>query len=138
MSSTTIILKAYDDMGLKNKPYASLIFGSLVFEDLIAVLMMVLLSTMAVSNQFAGGEMLLALAKLGFFLILWFLVGIFVIPSLLKRFRRYLTDEILLLVSIGLCFGMVVIANAVGFSSALGAFVMGSILAETAEGEHIH
>ena len=138
MSSTTIILKAYDDMGLKNKPYASLIFGSLVFEDLIAVLMMVLLSTMAVSNQFAGGEMLLALGKLGFFLVLWFLVGIFVIPTLLKRVRKYITDEILLLVSIGLCFGMVVFANAVGFSSALGAFVMGSILAETTEGEHIH
>ena len=138
MSSTTIILKAYDDLGLKNKPYASLIFGSLVFEDLIAVLMMVLLSTMAVSNQFAGGEMLMALGKLGFFLVLWFLVGIYVIPSLLKRFRRFLSDEILLLVSIGLCFGMVVIANAVGFSSALGAFVMGSILAETVEGEHIH
>ena len=138
MSSTTIILKAYDDMGLKDKPYASLIFGSLVFEDLIAVLMMVLLSTMAVSNQFAGGEMLLALGKLGFFLILWFLVGIFVIPTLLKKVRNYITDEILLLVSIGLCFGMVVFANAVGFSSALGAFVMGSILAETTEGEHIH
>ena len=138
MSSTTIILKAYDDMGLKNKPYANLIFGSLVFEDLIAVLMMVLLSTMAVSNQFAGGEMLLALGKLGFFLVLWFLVGIYVIPTLLKKVRRYITDEILLLVSIGLCFGMVVFANAVGFSSALGAFVMGSILAETTEGEHIH
>ena len=138
MSSTTIILKAYDDMGLKNKPYASLIFGSLVFEDLIAVLMMVLLSTMAVSHQFAGGEMLLALGKLGFFLVLWFLVGIYVIPTLLKKVRRYITDEILLLVSIGLCFGMVVFANAVGFSSALGAFVMGSILAETTEGEHIH
>ncbi len=138
MSSTTIILKAYEDMGLKNKPYASLIFGSLVFEDLIAVLMMVLLSTMAVSKQFAGGEMLLALGKLGFFLVLWFLVGIFVIPTLLKRVKRYINDEILLLVSIGLCFGMVVLANAVGFSSALGAFVMGSILAETIEGEHIH
>ena len=138
MSSTTIIIKAYEDMGLKNKPYASLIFGSLVFEDLIAVLMMVLLSTLAVSNQFAGGEMLLALGKLGFFLVLWFLVGIFVIPTLLKKVRPYVTDEILLIVSIGLCFGMVVFANAVGFSSALGAFVMGSILAETTEGEHIH
>ena len=137
MSSTTIILKAYDDMGLKNKPYANLIFGSLVFEDLIAVLMMVILSTMAVSNKFAGGEMLFAFAKLAFSLILWFLVGIYVIPSLFKRLKRYITDEILLIVSIGLCFGMVVLANAVGFSSALGAFVMGSILAETVEGEHI-
>ena len=137
MSSTTIIIKAYDDMGLKNKPYATLIFGSLVFEDLIAVLLLVLLSTMAVSNKFAGGEMLLALGKLAFFLVLCFLVGIYVLPTLLKKTEKYLTDEILLIVSIGLCFGMVVLANAVGFSSALGAFMMGSILAETVEGEHI-
>lgn len=137
MSSTTVIIKTYDDLGLKNRPYASLIFGCLVFEDLIAVLLMVLLSTLAVSNRFAGGEMAMALVKLAFFLVLWFLVGIYVIPSLLKRARKYLSDEILLLVSIGLCFGMVVVANSIGFSSALGAFVMGSILAETIEGEHI-
>lgn len=137
MSSTTIIIKSYSELGLKDKPYASLIFGTLVVEDLIAVLLMVLLSTLAVSNKFDGGEMLLGLAKLGFFLILWFLVGIFVVPSLLKRARKYLSDEILLLVSVGLCFLMVVLANAVGFSSALGAFVMGSILSETIEGEHI-
>lgn len=137
MSSTTIIIKSYSELGLKDKPYASLIFGTLVVEDLIAVLLMVLLSTLAVSNKFDGGEMLLGLAKLGFFLILWFLVGIFVVPSLLKKARKYLSDEILLLVSVGLCFLMVVLANAVGFSSALGAFVMGSILSETIEGEHI-
>lgn len=137
MSSTTIIIKAYEDMGLKKKPYAPLIFGSLVVEDLIAVLLMVLLSTLAVSNKFAGSEMLWSLAKLAFFIILWFLVGIFVIPSVLKKARRFLNDEILLIISIGLCFGMVALASAVGFSSALGAFVMGSILSETIEGEHI-
>ena len=137
MSSTTIIIKAYDDMGLKNRPYAGLIFGSLVFEDLIAVLMLVLLSTLAVSNKFAGGEMLMALGKLAFFLVLCFLVGIYVIPTLLKKAKKYISDEILLIVSIGLCFGMVVLANAVGFSSALGAFMMGSILAETIENEHV-
>lgn len=137
MSSTTIIIKAYDDLGLKKRPYANLIFGSLVVEDLIAVLLMVLLSTLAVSNKFAGGEMVWSLAKLAFFIILWFLVGIYAIPSLLKKTRKYLNDEILLIIAIGLCFGMVAIASAVGFSSALGAFVMGSILAETIEGEHI-
>ncbi len=137
MSSTTVIIKAYGEMGYSKKPYAPLIFGSLVFEDLIAVLLMVLLSTMAVSNRFAGGEMVLALAKLAFFLVLWFLVGIYLIPTLLRKAKKFLSDEILLIVSIGLCFGMVVAANAVGFSSALGAFVMGSILAETMEGEHI-
>lgn len=137
MSSTTIIIKAYDDMKLKNKPYASLVFGSLVFEDLIAILLLVLLSTLAVSNKFAGGEMIGSLLKLGFFMVLWFLVGIFMIPTLLKKAQKYINDEILLIVSIGLCFGMVALAEYVGFSSALGAFVMGSILAETLEGEHI-
>ena len=137
MSSTLVVLKTYDEMGLKNKPYANLVFGSLVVEDLIAILLMVLLSTMAVSNKFAGGEMLFNLVKLAFFLILWFLVGIYVIPTLLKKARRYLNDEILLIVAIGLCFLMVTLASAVGFSSALGAFVMGSILAETIESEHI-
>ena len=137
MSSTTIIIKTFDDLGLKQKPYAGLVFGVLVVEDLVAVLLMVLLSTMAVSNKFAGGEMVLSLARLAFFLILWFLVGIYVIPILLKKAKKYLNDEILLIISIGLCFGMVSLASLAGFSSALGAFVMGSILAETIEGERI-
>lgn len=137
MSSTMVVIKSYDDMGLKEKPWSGMVFGTLVVEDLIAILLMVLLSTMAVSRQFSGGEMLVNMAKLAFFLILWFLVGIFLIPTLLKRAQRYLNDEILLIVSIGLCFGMVFLANAVGFSSALGAFVMGSLLAETLESEHI-
>ena len=137
MSSTTIIIKAYDDMGLKNKPYSPLIFGSLVVEDLIAVLLMVLLSTLAVSGKFEGAKMALALGKLVFFLVLWFLVGIYVIPTILKKAHKLLNDETLLILSIGLCFTMVVIADSVGFSSALGAFVMGSILAETLEGERI-
>ena len=137
MSSTTIIIKAYDDLGYMDKPFAPLVFGALVFEDLIAVVLMVLLSTMAVSNKFAGGEMLMGLGKLVFFLILWFLVGIYIIPTLLKKAHNYLNDEILLLVSIGLCFVMVTLASLAGFSEALGAFVMGSILAETLESEHI-
>lgn len=137
MSSTMVVLKSYDDLGLKNKPYAGVVFGTLVVEDLIAILLMVLLSTMAVSQSFAGKELVMNIAKLVFFLILWFLVGIYVIPTLLKKAKKYLTDEILLIVSIGLCFGMVALATSVGFSSALGAFVMGSILAETSESEHI-
>ena len=137
MSSTTIIIKAYDDLGYKDRPFAPLVFGALVFEDLIAVVLMVLLSTMAVSNKFAGGEMLMGLGKLVFFLILWFLVGIYMIPTILKKTHKYLNDEILLLVSLGLCFVMVSLASLAGFSEALGAFVMGSILAETLESEHI-
>ncbi len=137
MSSTTIIIKAYEDMGLKNKPHAPLVFGTLVVEDLIAILLLVLLSTLAVSNRFAGKEMLWGIGKLIFFLALWFLVGIYVIPTLLKKAHKYLSDEILLITSIGLCFAMVAIASLAGFSSALGAFVMGSILAETIEGKRI-
>lgn len=137
MSSTTIIIKAYDDLGIKNKPYANLVFGLLVVEDLLAVLMMVLFSTLAVSKQFSGVEMLASLAKLVIFLVLCFLVGIFVIPTIFKKASKYLSDEILLLISVGLCFLMVVLANAAGFSSALGAFLMGSILSSTIEGERI-
>lgn len=137
MSSTTVIIKSFGDMGLKNKPYAPLIFGSLVVEDLIAVLLMVLLSTLAVSGRFEGGKMAYALLRLVFFLVLWFLIGIYVIPTILKKVKKLLNDETLLIVAVGLCFLMVVIADSVGFSSALGAFVMGSILAETLEGERI-
>ena len=137
MASTAIVIKAYDDMGLKQKPYAQMVFGTLVVEDLIAIVLMVLLSTMAVSKQFEGGQMLLKIGELLFFLIICFLVGIYAIPTVLKKARAYLNDEILLIVSIGLCFGMVALAGAFGFSSALGAFLMGSILAETVEGEHI-
>lgn len=137
MSSTTIIIKAYDDLGIKTKPYATLVFGLLVVEDLLAVLMMVLFSTLAVSNKFSGVDMVLSLCKLVAFLVLSFIVGIYVIPSLLKRAKNYISDEILLLISVGLCFLMVMLANAAGFSSALGAFLMGSILSSTIEGEHI-
>ena len=137
MSSTMVVIKSFDDMGLKNKSYAGMVFGTLVVEDLIAILLMVLLSTMAVSQSFAGKEQVMNIVKLVFFLLLWFLVGIYVIPTLLQKAKKYLNNEILLIVSIGLCFSMVSLATAVGFSSALGAFVMGSILAETTESEHI-
>ena len=137
MSSTTIIIKAYDDLGLKKKRYAPLVFGLLVVEDLLAVLMMVLFSTIAVSNKFSGIDLLLSLAKLVLFLVSSFLIGIFILPTLLKKTEKFLSDEILLLISVGLCFIMVVLANYVGFSSALGAFIMGSILSSTIKGEHI-
>jgi len=137
MSSTTIIIKAYDDLGYKNKSFATLVFGLLVVEDLLAVLMMVLFSTLAVSNQFSGKDMLVSLVKLMSFLVICFVIGIYVLPTALKSAKRYLSDEILLLISIGLCFLMVILANLAGFSSALGAFLMGSILSSTVEGIHI-
>ncbi|MBR3979720.1 MAG: cation:proton antiporter [Bacteroidales bacterium] len=137
MSSTTIIIKAFDDLNVKGQKFAGLVFGTLVVEDIVAILMMVLLPTIAVSQQFDGMEMIESFFKLGFFMVLWFLVGIFILPSFFKRIRNLITDEMLLIISLGLCLGMVVFAVSVGFSAALGAFMMGSILSETIEGARI-
>lgn len=137
MSSTTIIYKAFDDMGLRGKKFAGLVLGVLILEDILAIVLMVMLSTMAVSTHFEGGEMIASICKLLFFLILWFVVGIYLIPVFLKKARRLMSDETMLIVSLGLCFGMVVMAAKAGFSPAFGAFIMGSILAETVEAEKI-
>ncbi|MCG4771286.1 cation:proton antiporter [Bacteroides nordii] len=137
MSSTTIIIKAFDDLGLRSQRFTGIVFGTLVVEDLIAILMMVLLSTMAVSKDFVGEELLVSVLKVVFFLILWFLIGIFILPAFLKKVKKLMNNETLLIVSLGLCLGMVVLATYTGFSAALGAFIMGSILAETIEAEHI-
>ena len=136
-SSTTIILKAFDELGVKTKQYARIVFGVLIVEDIVVILLMVLLSTVAVTQQFEGAEMLYTVAKLLFFLALWFIAGIFLIPTFLKRVKKYLDEETLLILSIGLCLGMVVVATQVGFSAELGAFIMGSILAETTKAEKI-
>ncbi len=137
MSSTTIIFKAFDDMGLRDRKFAGVVLGILVVEDLFAVLLMVLLSTLAVGRHVEGIELLASVMKLGVFLLLCFIVGIYLIPSFLGSVRKYLNDETLLIVSLGLCLGMVLLATKAGFSSALGAFVMGSLLAETVQAEHI-
>lgn len=137
MSSTTIIYKAFDDLGLLKKQFAGLVMSILILEDILAVVLMVLLSTIAVSNSVDGVEMVESIAKLGFFLILWFVVGLFLIPLILRKARKLMSGETLLVVSLGLCFGMVVFAAAMGFSAAFGAFIMGSILAETVEAEQI-
>ncbi len=137
MSSTTIIIKALTDLNLKQKKFASMIFAVLIVEDLFAVLMMVILSSIAINNTVEGGEMLFSVGKLAFFLIIWFLVGVFVLPSVLNSARRYLNEETLLIISMGLCLGMAVFSVYCGFSLALGAFVMGSILAGTSDAERI-
>lgn len=137
MSSTTIIIKAFEDLGLKRQKFADITMVVLIIQDIVAIVMMVLLSTAAVSQKFSGVEMINCILKLFFFIILWFVVGISVIPTFFRKAKRYINDETLLIISIGLCFGMVVFANYVGFSSALGAFVMGSILCETIEGRNI-
>ncbi len=137
MSSTTIIIKAISDLRMKQRRFVPMTFAVLVCEDLFAVLMMVILSSIAVNNSFAGTDLLLSIAKMAFFLILWFLVGVYVLPSFFRYFRRYIDDEILLVLAMGLCFMMAVLSVYSGFSLALGAFVMGSILAGTTEAEHI-
>lgn len=137
MSSTTIIIKAFTDLGLRQKKFASLVFAVLIVEDLFAVLMMVILSSIALNNSVEGGEMLFSISKLVFFLVIWFLVGVYVLPTLLNAIRRYLNDETLLIISLGLCFGMAVFSVYCGFSLALGAFVMGSIIAGISYAERI-
>lgn len=137
ISSTTIIIRAFDELGVKSHRFAGLVFGVLIVEDLVAILLMVLLSTLAVSQQFEGTEMIGAVFKLGFFLLLWFLAGIFLIPTFLRRAGKLMNDETLLIVSLALCLLMVILAAQVGFSPALGAFIMGSILAETTKAEKI-
>ncbi len=137
MSSTTIIYKAFDDMGLRQQRFAGVVMSVLILEDVLAIVLMVMLSAIAHGNDPDGGEMIGIVLRIGFFLVLWFVVGIFLIPQLLRRVRRLMTDETLLVVALGLCFLMTEVSTAVGFSSAFGAFVMGSILAETVEADRI-
>lgn len=137
MSSTTIILKALTDLNMRQRRFVPMTFAVLIVEDLFAVVMMVILSSIALNNSVHGGEMLGSILKLSFFLIMWFTVGIFMIPTLFKRFKRYISDEQMLIIAMGLCFAMVLFSVNSGFSAALGAFVMGSILAGTIEAERI-
>ena len=131
MSSTTIIIKAFEDLNIRKQKFTDLVFGVLVVEDIMGILMLVLLPTIALSSTINGKELAQSIAKLAFFLVLCFVIGIYLVPSFLKKIASFLNDEMLLIISICLCFGMVLMATASGFSSALGAFLMGSILAET-------
>jgi len=137
MSSTTIIFKAFDDMGLRKERFAGLVLSVLIIEDILAIVLMVMLSTLAVSKEFEGTQMLESILQLGFFLVLWFVVGIYLIPLFLRKAKPLMNEETLLITALALCFGMVVFASAVGFSAAFGAFVMGSILSETVEAHKI-
>lgn len=137
MSSTTIIYKAFQDMGVLQQKFAGVVLSVLILEDILAIVLMVMLSTLAVSHNIAGEELVTGLLRLAFFLILWFVVGLYLIPILLKKNRRFLNEETLLIVSLALCFVMAVVAVQSGFSAAFGAFVVGSILAETVEAERI-
>ncbi|MGN6800410.1 MAG: cation:proton antiporter domain-containing protein [Ginsengibacter sp.] len=136
-SSTTITIKAFEELKIKTQQYVRVVFGVLIVQDIVVVLLMVLLSTVAVSREVEGFELLFIMAKLIFFLILWFIAGIFLLPSLLSWAKKFLDEETLLILSLGLCLGMVVLATQAGFSAELGAFIMGSILAETTKAERI-
>ncbi len=136
-SSTTIISKAFDELSVKTQKYAGVVIGVLIVEDLVVIMIMVLLSTIAVTRDFQGMEMLVTVLKLSVFLVLWFIAGIFIIPTLLKKARKLLNDETLLILSVALCLVMVVVATKIGFSAELGAFIMGSILAETTSAQKI-
>ena len=137
MSSTTIIYKAFDDMGLRQQRFAGLVMSVLILEDVLAIVMMVMLSAIASGSNPDGGQMLGSVLKIGFFLVLWFVVGIFLVPWFLRSTRKLMNDETMIIVALGLCCLMAVVSTAVGFSSAFGAFVMGSILAETIEADKI-
>ena len=137
MSSTTIIYKAFDDLGLRQQQFAGLVMSVLILEDILAIVMIVMLSAIASGNNPDGGQMLDSIFKIGFFLVLWLVVGIFAIPLFLRSVRKLINEEVLLIVSLGMCCAMAVFSTKVGFSSAFGAFIMGSILAETIEAEKI-
>ncbi len=137
MSSTTIVFKALEDMGMRSQKFAKVCFSILIVEDVFAVILMVILTSIATSRTFQGKELVLQVAKLVAYIIIWFFMGIVILPTFLRTFRKHLSDELLTILSVGLCLGMVLLAVGAGFSSALGAFVMGSLLAETIEAERI-
>lgn len=137
MSSTTIIYKAFDDLGISSKPFAAGVMSTLILEDILGILLMVMLSAVAVSNRLEGMQLVTSFLQLSFFLILCFMVGIFLVPTFFRRYKKYINTETLLIISVGLCFLLVVVSAHFGYSTAFGAFMMGSILSETMESERI-
>lgn len=137
VSSTTIIIRAFEELGVKSQNFARIVFGALIVEDIVAILLLVLLTTISVSQQFSGIELMQSAVKLVFFLILWFIAGIFFVPTFLRKAKNLLNDETMLIVALAMCLMMVMLASAAGFSPALGAFIMGSIIAETTKAERI-
>ena len=137
MSSTTIIIKAFDELGVRQEPFAQLVFGTLVIEDIAGIFMMIILSTVSVSKNISSGALALKLGMLVLYLALWLILGIYILPTLLRKAEKFMNDETLLLASLGVCFGMVLLAEALGFSSALGAFLAGSLLAGTVHAERV-
>ncbi|MBN8694531.1 MAG: cation:proton antiporter [Bacteroidetes bacterium] len=137
IASTTIIIRAFQELNVKTQKFTNIVTSVLIVEDLAAVILMVILTTLSISREFEGTELLFSVSKLFFFLVLWFVSGIFFLPSILKFLKNLLNEEILLIFSLALCFALVIMALYAGFSPAFGAFIMGSILAETTKAERI-
>ncbi len=137
MSSTIITIKAFEELGMKGKRFTELVFGTLVMEDVVGIFMMVILSTISVSKNVSGGEMFADLGVMLLYLVVWLVLGIYFLPTFLNRTIKVMNDEMLLIVSLGVCFGMVMMADFLGFSTALGAFLAGSLLAGTIHMERI-
>ncbi|MFN7096034.1 MAG: cation:proton antiporter, partial [Gammaproteobacteria bacterium] len=131
ISSTTIIIKALDELGLVKKRFAEFVFGILIVEDLLAILLLVMLSTIVATQNIFSMEIASASIKLVLVVGGWFIVGYFLIPTFLRSIMQFANDETLLIVSVGLCLFLVTMAARFHYSTALGAFIMGSILAET-------
>ena len=137
MSSTTVIIKVFDELHLKGKKYTEMVFGTLVIQDIVGIFMMVILSTLAVRQNISGGQIVISLGLMVMYLIIWLILGIYLLPTILNRAIQYMNDEMLLVVSVGICFGMVLLADWLGFSTALGAFLAGSLLAGTLHVERV-
>jgi CPA2 family monovalent cation:H+ antiporter-2 len=137
MSSTTVIIKVFDEMNLKGKKYTELVFGTLVIQDIVGIFMMVILSTISVRQNISGGEVALSLGVMVLYLVVWLILGIYLLPTFFNKTIGLMNDEMLLVVSVGICFGMVLLANRLGFSTALGAFLAGSLLAGTLHAERV-
>ena len=138
MSSTMIILKSYDELKLKKKPFAQVVLGALVIEDIGGIFMMIILSTIAAGKGSGGGIQIAAtLGIMLVYLVMWFALGTYLIPTFLKKTEKLMNNETLLIISIAICFIMVAVAFYIGFSTALGAFMAGSIIAGTSLGEKV-
>ena len=137
MSSTMITMKSIQDMGMKDRKFSDLAMGTLVIEDIIAIFAMVILSTIAVSQSISGIALAQQMGLLLFYLVLWLILGIYLLPTLMKKLVVLMNEEVLLIFSLALCFLMAVLADAIGLSTELGAFLAGSLLAGTVHVEKI-
>jgi CPA2 family monovalent cation:H+ antiporter-2 len=131
ISSTTIIVKALNDLKMKNQPFAQLIFGVLIVEDILGIGIIALLSGIAVSGSVSSGEVFSTVGKLSLFMIVALVVGILLVPRLLAYVAKFESDEMLLITVLGLCFGFCLLVVRLEYSMVLGAFLIGAIMAES-------